>query len=116
MVAVASVVGSALFLPCLIALIGHLWSRQMWVRDGRPIFTKEEQLQIDIRRAQGWTLGSARRQILKLRQSPFVETIRQMRDSEDLIINPAREDELKAIAPHLASNIEENPGSDERPE
>lgn len=88
-----------------VALVGAGWDHWQWVRDGRPLFNEHEQLRIDVLRAGGRTNTSARREMLRLRQSPFYQTIQSCRDLDDLIENPAREGELVAMMPALTENL-----------
>lgn len=68
-----------------VAAIGRLWALAMWVRDGRPKFTASEQLHIDRLRAQGRTQTGARREVLRLRRSPYAASVREIRESGALL-------------------------------
>lgn len=80
-----------------VALVGAGWNHWQWVRDGRACFNEHEQLRIDVLRAQGRTLTSARREVMRLRQSPYWQTIQAVRDVDDLLTNPLRGAELQRI-------------------
>lgn len=88
-----------------VALVGAAWNHWQWARDGRPSFSKGELLQIDLLRAQGRTLTSARREVMRLRNSPYRQTMESFRDLDDLLENPAREGELMSMAPALTENL-----------
>ncbi|WP_428631123.1 hypothetical protein [Sphingopyxis sp.] len=89
--------GSLLVFAAVVAGGGALWSYWGWVQSGRPRFTANEQLQIDILRAQGRTLRSARSVVLEQRSSPFIAQIDAIRDTMDLANNPDREGELRDL-------------------
>lgn len=77
--------------------IGAAWNRWWWAKDGRPKLTEAEQLGIDLLRARGFTKTAARRKIIEERNSDLMSQITAIRETEDLLFNPDREDELREL-------------------
>lgn len=93
-----------------VALVGAGWNHWQWVRDGRPSFNVHEQLRIDMLRANGRSATTARREILRLRQSPYLQAIQGIRDVDDLLTNPARGAELRRIIRETSGGLDEGGG------
>lgn len=109
--AISFVLGIAAFVGA-IALIGAAWNYLHWLKDGRPNFTQQEQLRIDLLRSQGRTLTGARREVQRSRQSGPVKAMQEIADTEDLLFNPSREDELAAVMPAVSEGILALPNDD----
>jgi len=88
--------------------IGAAWNRWWWVKDGRPYLTQAEHLAVDLLQARGFTTTAARRKVVGERRNDVLSEINVIRETEDLLFNPARESELRQ---HLTKHTD-NLGGD----
>lgn len=87
------------------ALLAKGLERLTWVRAGRPTLSKRESLQFSLLRYNGLTTTAALFQVLGQRNSGHRETIEQIRDFDDLLHNPEREEERAKALPAMSASI-----------
>lgn len=77
--------------------LGNLWDRASWIREGRPVLDEDEQLLADVWIANGWSASLARRKAHGLGKQARWRL--NLLDTQDLMTNPSREEELRLLAP-----------------